>query len=661
MQGKTPSPPGHPFSDRQLRRLLAALDREPSFVLLESSRITPDNYRSFLFRQPVAELRLDPGLAPAAFFRQAEAWLARGYYLAGWLAYEFGYLLEPRLAALLPAGDQPLAILGVFPPPQIYDHRQPTDAQGWPLPAADEDAETAATDNGEPACAIADFQLNESEAQYLTQLARIKEYIAAGDTYQVNYTLKMRFKQQGAATGLYTALRRNQRVPYSAFLRLGDRQALSFSPELFFRKEGQSCTVRPMKGTSRRGLTPAEDARRAATLAADPKNRSENVMIVDLLRNDLGRICLPGSVRADALFQVETYETLHQMTSTISGQLQPKISLFDLFHALFPCGSVTGAPKIRTMEIIRELEREARGVYTGAIGFIGPGGKEAVFSVPIRTVTLDSSEGDGRRAGEMGIGSGVVDDSDPAKEWRECLLKGDFLRHPTPAFALIETILWQPEEGYALLPIHLTRLLESAAFLGFYADPDEIRNRLTAIAATFNQPQRVRLTLAKDGAITIQATPCPAAAPLRNWPPPAAADEPAGEPPRLLLSPHRIDPNNPLLYHKTTCRELYDQERQAALATGGHEVFFLNLNGEVTEGAISNIFIEPAGGEGIRRLLTPPVAAGLLNGVLRRQLLTVAPDLVREAVLRPADLRQAAAIYIGNSVRGLVRVRLDER
>ncbi|MDF1614479.1 aminodeoxychorismate synthase component I [Desulfurivibrio dismutans] len=656
--------PGRPFTDRQLDHLLGLLEGEENFVFLESARLTVENRRSLLFIRPLKRLTLEPGTTAADFLAAMEAELQQGHFLAGWFAYEFSYLLEPKLRRLLPSSHPPLAELGVFAAPMTYDHekgewldgRNPAAALQKNPPAAN-NAQVSPPSQSDPGLATHKLRLNVSGEEYRHNVRRIKEYIAAGDTYQVNYTLKQQLPCRGSAAALYCALRRNQRVSYAALLKLNGRHILSLSPELFLRREGNRCTVRPMKGTSRRGLTPADDARRAAELPADPKNRSENVMIVDLLRNDLGRICLPGTVETLDLFTLESYETLHQMTSTIRGELRRETGLTEIFRALFPCGSVTGAPKLRTMEIIHKLEQAPRGVYTGAIGFISPK-REMVLNVPIRTVTLEQG------VAEMGIGSGVVYDSDPEQEWRECKLKGNFLSRPTPPFVLIETILWQPGVGYRMLELHLTRLLASATRLAFAAAPEEIRRLLTARDAAFTaaamDAQRVRLTLAKDGTLELSYTPF-SGHPCFNWPP-AAVDQGKTAPtsrdveqplPTVVIAPIAIDPDQPLLYHKTSRREVYDREREKALAAGHREVLFINTRGELTEGAVSNLFVRRQS-----RLLTPPVSAGLLDGVLRRHLLDQPQPKLHEETLRPADLQAAEAIFIGNSLRGLTQVRL---
>jgi len=605
-------------------------------VFLETSRVTPEESRSYLFHRPVAHLACYAHDDPARFFQQVEDLLAEGLYLAGWLGYEFGYLLEPYLAKRIhPTPQKPLASLGVFRAPLIFDHNsEQLPRASWPDPPPAQ----VSTDYR-----IANLHPDLTQTEYTAALSRIKDYIESGDTYQVNFTLKLLFDFDGSPEALYRALRRNQSVSFGAYLRSGAQRILSFSPELFFKRTGDQCLVRPMKGTIQRGPYAAEDARLMQFLQTDEKNRSENVMIVDLLRNDLGRICTPGTVTTRSLFDIETYETLHQMTSTITGHLSRKTKVEALFRALFPCGSVTGAPKIRTMEIIHELESGPRGVYTGAIGFIAPTG-EATFNVPIRTIELNGSKG------EMGIGSGIIHDSDPEQEWRECLLKGRFLSDPAPAFSLIETILWQPGQGYWLLAGHLERLAASAAYFLYPCDMPEIMTRLDRLALDFGDSHmRVRLTLAKSGRLELEAVNCPAPAAI-TWPMPPKAQS---ELPKVTFSAKATDPGSPWLFHKTTLRALYDTERQRALAEGFYEVLFTNTRGEVTEGSITSIFIKRQD-----TILTPAMECGLLPGVFRGHLLEHGSQPVREAILTRRDIEQAEALFVGNSVRGLVQVRL---
>lgn len=633
-----------PLPEKLLNDILTYLTTEDNFVFLETSKISAENRKSLIFLGPTAQLDCRRNDTPEAFWGQAENYLKQGYFLAGWLSYELGYLLEPALQHYLSGtkDNSVLARLGVFRPPLIYDHSTNEFNVQSPFPAspADRQAPISQVDNLRPSM---------TQEIFLQAIARIKAYIAAGDTYQVNYTLKYFFDFTGSPAQLYKKLRRSQPVAYSAYLKLGGQNILSFSPELFFRKTGTHCQVKPMKGTMARGRSLAEDQALAEFLSTDAKNRSENVMIVDMLRNDLGRLCRMGTVATTSMFDVETFFTLHQMTSTVTGELRPQTSLKELFKALFPCGSVTGAPKIRTMEIINELETGPRGVYTGAIGYIAPNG-DAAFNVPIRTVVLQ----DGR--GEMGIGAGITHDSDPEDEWRECLLKGKFLSRPQPDFQLIETILWQPGPGFWLLDHHLARLQDSASYFDYPFAAEDIRRRLAEHADKWHKDHkttlRVRVLLFRAGDISIKTAPCASPA-LIDLPTPDTATTSRSELPLITISERRTDSTCNLLFHKTTSRDLYDREREKAVAQGYYEIIFRNERDEITEGAITNIIIKKAG-----HFYTPALECGLLPGIERARLLERHRTLLSEKTLTQTDLESAEAIYLVNSVRGVTEVRL---
>jgi len=499
---------------------------------------------------------------------------------------------------------------------------------------------------------VAEFALTETE--YARRIAAIHEWIRAGDVYQLNFTAPMRFEVPGSAAALYSRLRARQPVDFGAFLHWQPNcRILSFSPELFFRIDDDGATrrivTRPMKGTAPRGRTTREDREIAKWLHNDAKNRSENVMIVDLVRNDLGRVAQTGSVRVEELFSVERYPTLWQMTSTVSAELRPGVGFHDIFRALFPCGSITGAPKVRAMQLIAELEDSPRGVYTGAIGFFSPW--QTVFNVAIRTLELDGAWG------TMGVGSGVVIDSDPAQEFRECLLKAEFLTGlgacaATPVarsvrivsqpdkFFLIETMLW--DGSYPLIELHLDRLEDSAGYFGFACDRAAVKAALMGFAKGFadRAPRRVRLLVDRDGSPKITDEVLPR----------LAAEQRIG---CVRIAEQRTDPADRMLYHKTTHRPIYARAFEQAARDGFDDALFLNLRGELTEGAISNVFIEKDG-----RWFTPPVECGLLPGVYRRHLLETRSE-IEERVLFLEDLRHADAIYLANAVRGLRRVEIN--
>ena len=506
-------------------------------------------------------------------------------YLAGFVSYEAGLCLED-IVPFESSPDFPLLWFGVYEKPIVYDHKKERfcDAADMDYALEQYEAKQCRT------CQVHNIRNTIEKDTYIRDIDAVREAIARGDTYQVNYTFKHKFDFDGNGEDLFFNLCMKQSASYTAFIRCLNRDILSLSPELFFQRKAGSVVVKPMKGTMERGINNADDIRKADELHNSIKNRAENVMIVDLLRNDLGRISEAGSVRVEKLYEIEKYETLFQMTSTIRSRLKTDVNWFEFFKSMFPCGSVTGAPKINTMRIIDRLEKEPRGVYTGSMGYIAPD-NTSVFNVAIRTVVLDRLE----KSGEMGIGSGIIYDSDPHSEFDECLLKADFLTSQYTDFQLIETMLWQNGEYY-LLNLHLERLADSAEYFRFDYDRDKIIHIFACEAETFpnNEKYRVRLLLHRDGTTIISST---------------KLDEEDSQPKRVVFSTTRTDPDDRFLYHKTTNRELYNSEFQKARADGYYDVLFLNTRGEVTEGAISNIFIKDKD-----KLYTPAMKCGLLNG-----------------------------------------------
>jgi para-aminobenzoate synthetase/4-amino-4-deoxychorismate lyase len=595
----------------------ALVGETPGSVLLETSRFDAENYRSYLFLDPLRVLTANTGKELSGLFAQIEAALAAGCFVAGFLSYESGYWLQ-GIADESPR-DLPLGCFGVYRGPIVFDHNTGL-FSGPPLPTLPPQQAAQCA----PAFSEDEVALSVAPEDYRRKIAQIKEWIAAGATYQVNFTDRIRLRNNASPADLYRALRRQQPVAYGALINLAARSILSFSPELFFRVRDREIATRPMKGTWPRGLDAAEDALATLALHHDEKNRSEHIMIVDLLRNDLGRICSTGNIRVDGLFSVERYPTLLQMTSTVRGTLRADIGWHEIFCSLFPSGSITGAPKISTMRIIRELEDTPRGIYTGAIGFIAPTG-DACFNVAIRTLVVD------KNSATMGVGGGIVYDSDPAAEYAECLLKAAFLTRSQPPFDLIETMLWR--DGYALLPLHLDRLRHSCEYFDRAYDATEIEARLHALAATFAplSRHRVRLTLDPRGQIALTNSPI----------------APNSSECKVTIARERTASTDVFLRHKTTHRPLYDRLFAAAQQSGFDEVLFRNERDEVTEGAISNIFVRIEG-----RLYTPPLASGVLPGVFRRHLLEAVPR-AEERILTLADLRSADELYLCNSVRGL--------
>jgi para-aminobenzoate synthetase/4-amino-4-deoxychorismate lyase len=597
-------------------RYISLAASNPGSVLLQTSRYDAENHRSFLFLRPERTLATS-----GALFDEIEGALAAGSYVAGFFAYECGEGLRALGGGKPQNTTMPISWFGVYSRAFIFNHR----SGNFEGDSPDEVAEGGF--RCDPGYEVSDLQFGITEADYAEKVSQIKEYIRSGDTYQVNFTDKLQFELTGTPQAMYAALIENQQVPYGAFIHGEGWQVLSFSPELFFRMNDRRILTRPMKGTARRGADQAEDESLAQWLQNDLKNRSENVMIVDLLRNDLGRICEYGSVRAERLFAVQKYETLFQMTSEISGTLRPGVRYAEVFASLFPCGSVTGAPKQRTIEIIQELERAPRGVYTGAIGFFSPA-REAVFSVPIRTAFLENNRG------TMGVGSGIVIDSHAEEEFRECMLKAKFLTAREGPFDLLESILWN--DGYLLLPEHLERMQSSAEYFDFKFERGTVAKALEETERQFERGQRikVRIQLERSGAMKVTHV---------------RVEEPAGLE-KIIISAIRVFSGDRFLRHKTTRRTLYEQQQAEALRRGYEEVLFLNESDEVTESANSNVFIEKDG-----QWLTPAVACGVLPGVYRRHLLETNPSAA-ERTLKLEDLAHADAIYLCNSVRGCRRV-----
>ncbi|MDZ7266281.1 MAG: aminodeoxychorismate synthase component I [candidate division KSB1 bacterium] len=605
----------------------------PDTVFLESARRDPDNQHSYLFTAPLAIISChEPGQVEARLAEVGHA-LGQGHYAAGFLTYEAGYAFEERLPRAVGAS-LPLLWFGIYEQPLVYDHaaEEFTAGRQW-LPQILERLPAPASEAA--SLQAAGLHPNLAEPDYERALAQIKAHIAAGDTYQVNFTFKLRFTWPQPPAALYCRLRQNQRVSYAALLTLPGHAILSFSPELFFRLEEDRLTLKPMKGTARRGRTLAEDEEQRQWLRHSEKNRAENLMIVDLLRHDAGRLAVTGSVAVPHFFEIERYETVQQATSTITARLRPEVTVPELLRCLFPSGSITGAPKLRTMQIIHALEREPRGIYTGSIGFFAPS-RRAVFNVAIRTITLDTRSG----AGEMGIGSGIVWDSDSRAEYHECLLKARFLGEPAGEFQLLETLRWDPAQGWLLLAAHLQRLQDSAAYFDFRCDSAEIMRRLEARLAICRRegvPCRVRLTLTREGELALSHTPL----------------SPLVVPVAVRLAATRTNSQDRFLFHKTTRRGLYDRELAQAAAAGFFDVIFQNEKGEVTEGARTNVIIRKGG-----RYFTPPLACGVLPGIYRAHLLATQTLPVSEKVLRLEELLAADEILLCNSVRGVLPAKL---
>ncbi|MGN6278286.1 MAG: aminodeoxychorismate synthase component I [Sphingomonas sp.] len=577
------------------------LDLAAPFVLLDDA--APDGAPARLYRAPVrvVEAHTVAEVMPALdAIRTART---EGLHAAGFLSYEAGHGIEPRLAT---AGDpaEPLIWFGLF------DRFETIDRDDMPALLPDPDGAWAAPP--EPLI---------ERATYDARLARVLELIAAGDIYQANLTFPAEVRFSGDPLALYARLRTQAAARYGAIVATGRETLLSLSPELFFRLDGDRLLARPMKGTATRGDTPDADRDAIRRLGDDAKQRAENLMIVDLLRNDLSHVATPGSVDAPALFRVETYPTVHQMVSDVTAALAPGRDAIDVVTSLFPCGSITGAPKIRASEVVAEIEQAPRGIYTGAIGRIDATG-DAIFNVAIRTLAI-------REPGvaRIGLGSGIVADSRGNEEWAECLAKGAFVTAGQRRFDLIETMAFDPDHGIPLLERHLARMKASAIRFGYPFDRHATRNELQAATFRLRDRRRIRLLLGPSGAIAIQVSPVP--------------ETPAGPVP-VAIVPQPAHGDDFRLTHKTSNRSFYNAARHAA---GTFEVALTTPDGFLTEGSFTNLFVKRGG-----MLVTPPLSRGLLPGVLRAELIESGRAI--EGDLRPADL--AGGFFIGNALRGLI-------
>ncbi len=563
----------------------------PPFILLDDAR---SGAAARLFRAPRAVIRADR-------LEDVETALERlrvePGHKVGFITYDAGFALEPRLTPRFRAPDAALLWFGVF------DSFEEVDAETW-LP------DPAGSYAGTPVPNIA-------SGDYRAAIARVQDAITAGDIYQANVTFPATVQVAGDPRALFAGLRRRARASYGALVWTGEDWFLSLSPELFFTLEDGALTARPMKGTAAPDADPE-------ILRGDPKQRAENLMIVDLLRNDLSRVAAPGSVAVPELFKVETYPTVQQMVSTVTARLAKGRDAVDVIRALFPCGSITGAPKLRAMEIIADTEQRPRGIYTGSIGWIAPNG-DARFNVAIRTLHLQP----GQARATLGLGSGIIADSRADAEWLECVAKGSFVRTERP-FDLIETMGFDPRDGLIRLDRHLARMKASADTFGFAFDRHAARNELQAATFRLRGPSRVRLLASRQGAFSIE---------VRALTPPT-------EPVEAVVAPLPVAREDFRLGHKITDRAFYDEARRAA---GAFEVVFTDEDGFLTEGSFTSVFVERGD-----LLATPALSRGMLPGVLRAELIDQGRAV--EADLRPEDL--ADGFWIGNSARGLLRARL---
>jgi para-aminobenzoate synthetase / 4-amino-4-deoxychorismate lyase len=549
------------------------------------------------FQHPVRVIAAHKAEDVLPCFQLVQEAVEKGYYAAGYLSYESAPAFDPAFK-VKSGGSFPLLWFGIFskPVPQQISSKGEFSVSEW-----------------NPAITM---------EEYNQSISSIKKSIQYGNTYQTNYTIRLHSHFSGDSLAFYNRLKKAQSSNYCAYIHTGEHSILSASPELFFHLDNGKITTRPMKGTVKRGASFEEDARNANWLLQSEKNRAENLMIVDLLRNDLGMVAESGTVEVEKLFEIEQYPTVHQMTSTISAKVTENTTLVDIFKALFPCGSITGAPKVSTMNIIADLENGPRDVYCGAIGYITPD-KEAIFNVPIRTVLINHSTG----SAVYGVGGGVTWDSTSEGEYHEILAKAMLLEEKPSEYQLLESLLLDNGD-YFLLEEHLKRLENSARYFGYPIEVERIKGLLNEYRdKQHNGMIKVRLLLAKDGELMIEGEPITKQDAVLKV---VIADEP-------------VDKTNPFLYHKTTNREIYEKFQKQKPAEV-FDVLLWNQDGEITEFTNGNVVLEI---DGVR--WTPPVNSGLLAGTFRYSLLQNGE--IHEKILTLSDLKKATRVWFINSVR----------
>lgn len=577
---------------------------------------TPSVYKksiSYIFYEPYKIISVNSIHDHSLKLRAVDKFIQNGFSGYSIIKYEAGYLFENKLFVLSDSKDKDLMQFYLFEDKNICRIN----------------SSKIETGIFKKEFEISSFELNTTKNEFQGNIKKIKNYISAGDTYQVNYTVKGTFDFSGDLCSLFKTLIFNQSAGYIAFINNDPEIIISVSPELFFHYKNGNIQSKPVKGTLKRDVNVLSDYLQKQKLNMDKKNRAENLMIVDLLRNDIGKICIPGKVKTKKMFEIETYESLHQMVSTITGKLKPDIKFSGIIKSLFPCGSITGAPKIRTMEIIKTLEKEKRGVYTGAIGLIRK--DELIFNVAIRTIILKN-----KTKGEMGLGSGIVWDSNPVEEYKEVLLKSNFILKPYPYFELFETMPAENKRVF-LLNEHLERIKSSADYFLFKYDENKIFKKITAVLERSGNKKkfRMKLLLTKWGNIKILTDDYPV----------------NPEEIKVIISEKKTDSHDPFLYHKTTNRNLYEHEYSLHSSKGFFDILFFNRKNELTEGAISNVFIKKD-----KTWYTPPVNCGLLPGVYRNYFLKRSKK-VKEKIISFVDLINADEILLTNSLRNKIKVK----
>lgn len=612
-----------------MKTLSQTIQDSEVFALLEDSKSSKDEARNLFFSDQKHDILARTEEEIPAALAKIEECRQQGLYLCGYLSYEAGYYFIDKNIPRTKENNKEQALIHFI----AFKSMRRVERQ-----TIDETFSETDLDPSSQLCAHG-FKLSVSKNNYLDAIKKIKKYIVAGDTYQINYTIKFKFRLRGSAQSLYQALRRTQPVEFGAFLNFPDLKIISSSPELFVKRNDEMLVSKPMKGTAKRGSNEKEDEFILDFLKHDPKTLSENVMIVDLIRNDFGRICKTGSVIVKNLFEVQTFKTIHQMISTVKGKLKTDISFEGLLHGLFPCGSITGAPKIRTMEIINDLEAESRGIYTGAIGYILPN-NDFFFNVPIRTIVMNK-----RNQCEMGIGSGIIYESNAKAEYEECILKADFLTNLNDNFYLIETFKYDADEKeFEHLAEHMYRLKDSAAYFGFKIKQEKIDERLNEIKQELTTGSyKIRLFAYHNADVKISYEQ------ISN---PSSKAESSSEK-TVIISDNKINSRSIFQYHKTSRREVYNEEFNKASAAGFYDAIILNEHNQVAEACRHNIFIRKNG-----ELITPPLSAGVLHGIYRQKLID--KEKVIEKAITLEDLKNCDEILLTNSVRGAVRVKLKD-
>ncbi|MCT2535966.1 aminodeoxychorismate synthase component I [Aquibacillus koreensis] len=557
----------------------------------------------YLFTKPVQIFEVHQLVDVEVVFSNIEQALQDGYYVAGFVSYEAAPAFD-RHYDTHPKGNLPLVWFGIFEKPHKFNE-------------VDQERDYK----------VSDWKLTSNFEDYQQGIQKIKDAIEVGNTYQVNYTARLEATFQGDDFSFYRQLTRNQQSSYSAYINIGRYRILSASPELFFHVEHNRISTKPMKGTAKRGRFLQEDKKYKDQLSQSEKDQAENLMIVDLLRNDIGRIAKPGTVNVPKLFEIESYPTVHQMTSTITAEIQNNTTVLDWFKALFPCGSITGAPKIRTMEYIAELEQTPREVYCGAIGFITPE-REAIFNVPIRTVTIDTLT----QKAIYGAGGGVTWDSTASGEYEELLTKAQLLTEKRKEFQLLESLRLENGE-YPLRDYHMKRLVGSSYYFGYELAVKNVELRLDDLASQYPKgTYKARLLVEKDGNMSVEAQPV----------------KDLKQPISCTLARGPVDLQNPFLFHKTTYRDMYEQHNDDQYFT----TLLWNEQHEITEFTIGNIVLELHG-----EYFTPPIESGLLSGTYRQYLLD--HDVIKEKIIKKEEVKHYDRIWFINSVRGWVEVKLD--